>query len=93
MVCTAHKLLTFAFAKEADPWSACQQRHLAYISEYTTAIEHITGKDNAVTDALLSIVIGNICIQVGLDYRALVLAHQTNQHTLRYWTHQASRHV
>lgn len=35
-----HKSLTFATSKVSEPWSACQQRHLAYISEFTTYIQH-----------------------------------------------------
>ena len=34
VVYTDYKPHTFALAKEADPWSALQQRHLTYISEY-----------------------------------------------------------
>ena len=49
---TDHKPLTFAMSKISDPWSARQQRHLNYISEYTTDIQHIAGKDNPVADAL-----------------------------------------
>ena len=76
VVCTNHNPLTFAFAKEANPWSARQQRHQAYISEYTTAIEHVAGKDNTVTDTLLRIVIGNIRVQIGPNYHDLSLAHR-----------------
>ncbi|XP_032871989.1 uncharacterized protein LOC116969181, partial [Amblyraja radiata] len=39
-----HKPLTFAFAKVSDPWSARQQRQLAYVSEYTTSIRFVEGK-------------------------------------------------
>ena len=35
-------------AKISDPWSKRQQRHLSYISEYTTDIRHVQGKDNQV---------------------------------------------
>ena len=49
---TDHKPLTLAFAKVSDPWSPQQQRHLAYISEFTTDVRHIAGKDNNVADAL-----------------------------------------
>ena len=49
---TDHKPLTFAFSKISDPWSARQQRHLSAISEYTTDIRHIAGKQNYVADAL-----------------------------------------
>ena len=47
---TDHKPLTFAFA--SNRWTPRQQRHLAFIAEYTTDIRHIHGRDNAVADAL-----------------------------------------
>ncbi|MFN9906525.1 MAG: hypothetical protein ACK56F_10430, partial [bacterium] len=34
------------------PQSARQQRHLAYISEFTTDIRHTPGSENVVADAL-----------------------------------------
>ena len=49
--------------------------------------------DNAVADPLSRIVIGSIRVQVGLDYHALVLAHQWDRHTLHYRTQPASLHV
>ena len=52
------------------------------------AIEHVAGKDNAVTDTLSRIVIGNIYIQMGLDYHTLVLAQQGDQYTLFHLTLQ-----
>jgi hypothetical protein len=36
----------------SPPWSARQQRHLAYISEFTTDIRHTPGTENVVADAL-----------------------------------------
>ena len=42
---TDHKPLTFALAKALEPWSARQQRHLAAISDFTTDIRHISGKN------------------------------------------------
>ena len=38
---TDHKPLTFSIAKISDSWSSLQQRHLAYISEFTTDIRHV----------------------------------------------------
>ena len=61
-----HKPLTFCMSKVAEPWSARQQRQLAYISEYTTDIRHIAGKSNVVADCLSRTVIG--AVQLGLDY-------------------------
>lgn len=49
---TDHKPLTFAMSKTAEPWSARLQRHLCYISEFTTDIQHISKKNDVVADAL-----------------------------------------
>ena len=49
---TDHKPLVSAMFRSSDPWSARQQRHLSAISEFTTDIQHISGKDNLVADAL-----------------------------------------
>ncbi|QQP38439.1 Pol polyprotein [Caligus rogercresseyi] len=47
-VFTDHRPLTFAMAKISDPWSGRQQRQLVAISEFTTDIQHISGKQNSV---------------------------------------------
>ena len=49
---TDHKPLTHALCRTSPPWSACQQRHLAYLAEFTNSIIHIPGKENVVADAL-----------------------------------------
>ena len=49
---TDHKPLTHALFRSSPPWSARQQRHLAYISEFTSDIVHIPASENAVADAL-----------------------------------------
>ena len=49
---TDHKPLTFAISRTSPPWSARQQRHLSYISEYTSSIVHLPGAENCVADAL-----------------------------------------
>ena len=36
----------------SDPWTARQQRHLAYVAEYTSEIRHMPGADNLVADSL-----------------------------------------
>jgi len=38
--------------RTSDPWSARQQRHLAYLAEFSAKIEHIRGVDNVVADTL-----------------------------------------
>ena len=66
---TDHKPLTFAMAKVSEPWSARQQRHLAYVSEFTTDIQHVAGKNNVVADCLSRAVVG--AAHLALDYRKM----------------------
>lgn len=66
---TDHKPLTFAMAKISEPWSARQQRQLSYISEFTTDIQHIEGKNNAVADALSRAEIN--ALSTGINYKAM----------------------
>ena len=47
-----HKLLRYALHRLSDPWSARQQRHLAYVAEYTSDIRHIAGSENVVANSL-----------------------------------------
>ena len=49
---TDHKPLISAIRTLRDRSSPRQARHLAYIAEFTTDIRHISGKTNAVSDAL-----------------------------------------
>ena len=64
-----HKPLMFAMAKSSEPWSGRQQRQLSAISEYTTDIQHVAGKDNFVADCLSRAVTGSV--HLGLDYTAM----------------------
>ena len=51
-ILTDHKPLTHALHRISDPWSARQQRHLAYVAEFTADIRHVPGVENVVADAL-----------------------------------------
>ena len=51
-VYTDHKPIVAAIKKKTELKSGRQSRHLATISEFTTDIQHVTGKDNVVADAL-----------------------------------------
>ena len=50
-ILTDHKPLTYAFSSVADR-SPRQERQLSFISEFSTDIQHISGVDNIVPDAL-----------------------------------------
>ena len=49
---TDHKPLTFALKSRPDRHTPRQTRHLSYIAEFTTDIQHIKGVDNVVADIL-----------------------------------------
>ncbi len=49
---TDHRPLVAAIKRVSPPWSARQQRHLAYVSEFTTDLQHLPGTANVVADAL-----------------------------------------
>ncbi|KAJ8378080.1 hypothetical protein AAFF_G00248750 [Aldrovandia affinis] len=49
-----------------EPWSARQQRQLAFVSEFTTDIQHVAGKDNVVADCLSWSIVD--AVNLGVDY-------------------------
>ncbi len=49
---TDHKPLIFALHRVSPPTSSRQQRHLAFISEYTNQLKYLPGTSNVVADAL-----------------------------------------
>ena len=51
-VLTDHKPLTYALNSRSDRYSPRQARHLDYISQFTSNICHVHGRDNVVADAL-----------------------------------------
>lgn len=81
---TDHKPLTFAFAKVSEPWSPRQQRHLACISEYTTDVRHIAGRDNCVADALSRAVINTVHTELAIDFAAMAAAQQLDDCATEY---------
>ena len=71
-------------AKVSDPWSNRQQRHLAYVSEFTTDIRHIQGKDNHVADALSRATIN--ALHEGVDYAAIAASQRADPDVQAYCT-------
>ena len=77
---TDHKPLTFAISKTSDPWSSRQQTHLTYISEFTTDVRHIGGKNNTIADTLSRGEISAITSpHLGVDYNAMAAAQRTDE--------------
>lgn len=52
VVYTDHKPLTYAFHERKINCSPRQYRHLDFISQFTSDIRHIAGRDNVVADTL-----------------------------------------
>lgn len=52
VIFTDHKPLTFAFTSRKENCSPRQFRHLDFISQFSTDVRHIAGKDNVVADTL-----------------------------------------
>lgn len=49
---TDHRPLIFAFSKNSDSSSPRQLRHLDFIAQFSTDIQHVCGTDNVVADTL-----------------------------------------
>ena len=88
---TDHKPLTFCMSKVSDPWSNRQQRHLSYISEFTTDIRHVQGKDNSVADTLSRATIADV--HLGIDYGGMATAQQQDSEVQAYRTATSSLQV
>jgi cleavage and polyadenylation specificity factor subunit 1 len=95
---TDHQPLVDALYKHTEPWSARQQRHLAFISEYSTDLHHIAGKANVPADCLSraplqTSSISCDAVNLGLDLAALSAAQSTSEDVRAYRTAVTSLHV
>lgn len=79
---TDHKPLTFALASASDR-SPRQTRHLSFISEFTTDIQYIRGKNNVVADTLSRI---HALHFSDIDYRKLASDQATSAEIAAYRT-------
>ena len=76
IIYTDHKPLTFALSKDRADEPKIRTRRLDYISTFNTQIKTITGKDNAVADALSRIEIDSIEIRPIFTHAELSEAQQ-----------------
>lgn len=65
---TDHKPLVTAFQQRSDRATPTQQRHLSFISEFTTDIRHVPGEANKVADMLSRI--SSITTTIDFDHMA-----------------------
>lgn len=69
VIFTDHKPLTNALSSNTDTRLPRELRHLQYVSQFTSDIRHISGKDNFVADLLSRI----MAIETSIDYRQMAL--------------------
>lgn len=71
-VFTDHKPLIYAFLQKSDSLSPRQFRHLDFISQFATNLEHLSGLDNVVADALSRV----DSISDSIDFTSLAQSQQ-----------------
>ncbi|KAJ8409249.1 hypothetical protein AAFF_G00234470 [Aldrovandia affinis] len=70
-------------SKIAELWSACQQRHLTYISEFTMDVQHVAGKSDVVR-AMVN------AVHLGIDYARLASDQASDPEVQTYRTASTS---
>ena len=79
-VCTDHKPLTFSLFCNSHRYSPRQIRHLDFISQFTSDIRHVSGRDNPVADALSRIDINSVQqVPPAIDFTAVAAAQLNDQ--------------
>ena len=78
-VLTDHKPLTHALSSSSSRYSPRETRHLDFISQFTSDIRHVQGKDNPVADALSRMDINAFTAPTPpLDYTLIAQAQQND---------------
>ncbi|GFS55033.1 transposon Tf2-6 polyprotein [Trichonephila clavipes] len=79
VIYTDQKPLIYAFQQKADKCSPRQLRHLDFISQFSTNIQHVPGTRNLVADALSRIEIDSISQASCLDYKDIAAAQLVDE--------------
>lgn len=83
-ILTDHRPLTFAFASAAER-SPRQTRHMSFISEFSTDVRHVSGKDNVVADTLSRPDISAVSLPT-IDFRQLAADQAASEEIAAYQT-------
>ena len=76
---TDHKPLTYSFNTTPDRYSPREIRHLDYISQFTTDIRHISGKENTVADALSRYGVNTVSTPAQIDFAKIARAQEEDE--------------
>ncbi|PIK56201.1 gag-pol polyprotein [Apostichopus japonicus] len=77
-VLSDHKPLTYSFLTSPDRYSPREIRHLDFVSQFTTDIRHIKGKDNVVADALSRSTINTVSAS-NIDFKAISAEQEVDE--------------
>lgn len=77
---TDHKPITFAFRHKDSQCSPRQFRYLDFIGQFSTDIQHVSGKNNVVADALSRIEE----LEIALDFEALATSQENDTELNNY---------
>ena len=89
-VLTDHKPLTYVMNRQGDQFTPRVSRHLSFISEFTTDIRHIHGKENTVADALSRVVSSILPSRGIIDYNIIAAAQSGDKDILNLRDGQSS---
>lgn len=88
-VYTDHKPLCYAFRERKSNCSPRQYRHLDFISQFTTDIQHVSGKDNTVADALSRV----DELSEPVDFEKLAKSQEADQELTSYLNDECSLRI
>lgn len=89
IIFTDHKPLTYVLQKPPSLSETPRRaRQLIFISEFTTDIRHISGKDNIVADALSRV--ESVTCPTTLDYHKIATAQERDSTTIQYLEKQSN---
>jgi hypothetical protein len=84
---TDHKPLIFAFSQRREKLPPVQLNHLSFISQFTTDIVHVQGKENVVADTMSRVE----AIRIEDDYAALAEAQAIDEELRKLQSHSSLR--
>ena len=73
-----HRALVSAVGSQSNNYSPREIRHLTFITEFTTDVQHVAGTANVVADALSRGSIDSIAPPPVVDFTALAQAQQVD---------------
>lgn len=89
IIFTDHKPLTYAFSKlNGNTETPRRMRHLLFISEFTTDIRHVSGKNNVVADSLSRV--AELFCPTTLDFAELATAQDADDY-ITNWSNNNSQ--